>query len=306
MGICCRLIARRNLLCPLYKAPRDDGQWPLQVLLAERTKAAGGTMPASGCRSRHLLQMRAAIRATARRLLLCEILLCKIVAFVCRLLNHRHQASRYQPPVDNPTAKSQIPITLSLPFRFADRLKLPFANGLRNGGHPPSPSSTTASPSSIHGNLVLPTAALEQQRCKPHIYARCARTSSGKKIIDSMWLSPATMASAPADPSVVVRRLHSDMPVLCLMSRDLCLHSWELARIALGARRGYREFTRMAQGSSPEEDQDSLEDCRGSRKAYREKLTGNTPRDHRKKIGRLAARMSEAAGLTRVRSWFRN
>ncbi|RRT32762.1 hypothetical protein B296_00052072, partial [Ensete ventricosum] len=27
-------------------------------LLAERTKAAGGTMPASGCRSRHLLQMR--------------------------------------------------------------------------------------------------------------------------------------------------------------------------------------------------------------------------------------------------------
>ncbi|RWW04077.1 hypothetical protein GW17_00032718 [Ensete ventricosum] len=56
VGICYRLIARRNLLCPLYKAPRNDGQWPLQVLLAERTKAAGGTIPASGCRS-HLSQI---------------------------------------------------------------------------------------------------------------------------------------------------------------------------------------------------------------------------------------------------------
>ncbi|RRT82305.1 hypothetical protein B296_00001249 [Ensete ventricosum] len=57
VGICCRLIAKRNLLHPLYKALRDDEHWPLQVLLAERTKAAGGTISASGCRSRHLLQM---------------------------------------------------------------------------------------------------------------------------------------------------------------------------------------------------------------------------------------------------------
>ncbi|RZS16390.1 hypothetical protein BHM03_00048371 [Ensete ventricosum] len=45
----------------------------------------------------------------------------------------------------------------------------------------------------------------------------------------------------------------------------------------------------------------------GSRKAYRErfakgigKLAGNTPGDHRKKIERLIARMSEAIGLTGV------
>ncbi|RWV84231.1 hypothetical protein GW17_00054067 [Ensete ventricosum] len=34
------------------------------------------------------------------------------------------------------------------------------------------------------------------------------------------------------------------------------------------------------------------------------KLTGNTSGDHRKKIGRLAARMSEAIGLAVVRFWF--
>ncbi|RWV77004.1 hypothetical protein GW17_00062229 [Ensete ventricosum] len=34
------------------------------------------------------------------------------------------------------------------------------------------------------------------------------------------------------------------------------------------------------------------------------KLSGNTPRDRSKKIRRLTVRMSEAAGLARVRSWF--
>ncbi|RZS26575.1 hypothetical protein BHM03_00059932 [Ensete ventricosum] len=47
----------------------------------------------------------------------------------------------------------------------------------------------------------------------------------------------------------------------------------------------------------------------GSRKAYREifvewigKLAGNTPRDRRKKTGRLAARMPEATALVGVLS----
>ncbi|RRT32906.1 hypothetical protein B296_00049206 [Ensete ventricosum] len=39
---------------------------------------------------------------------------------------------------------------------------------------------------------------------------------------------------------------------------------WELARSALGARRGYREFAGMTQGSSSEEDRDSLKDYRGT------------------------------------------
>ncbi|RZS25684.1 hypothetical protein BHM03_00058918 [Ensete ventricosum] len=55
VGICCRLIARRNLLRPLCRATRDDRRWLLQVLLAERTKAAGGMAPASRCRSHRLL-----------------------------------------------------------------------------------------------------------------------------------------------------------------------------------------------------------------------------------------------------------
>ncbi|RRT47834.1 hypothetical protein B296_00008521 [Ensete ventricosum] len=76
----------------------------------------------------------------------------------------------------------------------------------------------------------------------------------------------------------------------------------------------------MAQGSSLEEDQDSLEDCRGSRKACWErcsgisskfarrfvegigKLAGNMLGDHRKRTGRLTARMSEAIGLVGIRS----
>ncbi|RWV80750.1 hypothetical protein BHE74_00025904 [Ensete ventricosum] len=48
-----------------------------------------------------------------------------------------------------------------------------------------------------------------------------------------------------------------------------------------------------------------------SRKACQErftegigKLAGNTPGDRQKKTGRLAVRMSEVAGLARVRSWF--
>ncbi|RWW78828.1 hypothetical protein BHE74_00012932, partial [Ensete ventricosum] len=67
-----------------------------------------------------------------------------------------------------------------------------------------------------------------------------------------------------------------------------------------------------AQGSSLEEDRDSLEYYRGSRKAYQDeispkfairfvegirKLTGSTLGDRRKKTGRLTARMSEAAEL---------
>ncbi|RWW08006.1 hypothetical protein GW17_00028579, partial [Ensete ventricosum] len=81
---------------------------------------------------------------------------------------------------------------------------------------------------------------------------------------------------------------------------------WELARSALGARRGYRDFARMTQESSPEEDRDSPEDYRGSRKACREftegigKLVGNTLGDRWKKTRRLTARMQEAAGLVGV------
>ncbi|RRT73282.1 hypothetical protein B296_00003246 [Ensete ventricosum] len=64
--------------------------------------------------------------------------------------------------------------------------------------------------------------------------------------------------------------------------------------------------------SSLEEDRDSLEHYRGSRKAYRDeispkfarrfaegigKLTGSTSGDHREKTGRLTARVSEATEL---------
>ncbi|RWV89684.1 hypothetical protein GW17_00048158 [Ensete ventricosum] len=37
-GIFRRLTARKSLLCPLYRASRDDGLWPLQVLFIERTE----------------------------------------------------------------------------------------------------------------------------------------------------------------------------------------------------------------------------------------------------------------------------
>ncbi|RRT35926.1 hypothetical protein B296_00051001 [Ensete ventricosum] len=40
---------------------------------------------------------------------------------------------------------------------------------------------------------------------------------------------------------------------------------------ASGARRGYREFARMAQGSSPEEERDSPEDYRGQPKSLSRK-----------------------------------
>ncbi|RZR73002.1 hypothetical protein BHM03_00019117, partial [Ensete ventricosum] len=74
----------------------------------------------------------------------------------------------------------------------------------------------------------------------------------------------------------------------------------------------YPRGAARAQGSSLEEDRDSLEYYRGSRKAYQDeispkfairfvegirKLIGSTLGDRRKKTGRLTARMSEAAEL---------
>ncbi|RRT39778.1 hypothetical protein B296_00014296 [Ensete ventricosum] len=81
---------------------------------------------------------------------------------------------------------------------------------------------------------------------------------------------------------------------------------------ASGAHRGYREFTRIAQGSSSEEDQDSSKDCWrwGFRRcsgispefARRfaegiEKLARNMSGDFRKKTIGLVARIPEAVGL---------
>ncbi|RZR83099.1 hypothetical protein BHM03_00009642 [Ensete ventricosum] len=109
---------------------------------------------------------------------------------------------------------------------------------------------------------------------------------------------------------------------------------WKLARSASGAGRGYREFARIAQGSSPEEDRDSSKDFGGSRKLQPDngprsslgispgsddavgfcrefarrfterigKLAGNTLGDHREMTGRLGASMSEAIRLAKVRS----
>ncbi|RRT40388.1 hypothetical protein B296_00039473 [Ensete ventricosum] len=73
------------------------------------------------------------------------------------------------------------------------------------------------------------------------------------------------------------------------------------------AHRWYREFARMAQGSSPKEDRDSLEDYRGSddavgscRKFARRftegigKLAGNAKGDHRKEDQRTYRKIARA------------
>ncbi|RWV81343.1 hypothetical protein GW17_00057245 [Ensete ventricosum] len=68
----------------------------------------------------------------------------------------------------------------------------------------------------------------------------------------------------------------------------------------------------MTQGSLSEEERDSPKDCRGKPKSLPRfarrfakgirKLTGNMSGDYRKKTKGLAARISEAVGLARVRS----
>ncbi|RWW37559.1 hypothetical protein BHE74_00057309, partial [Ensete ventricosum] len=75
---------------------------------------------------------------------------------------------------------------------------------------------------------------------------------------------------------------------------------------ASGARRGYLEFTRIAQGSSSEEDQDSwgFRRCSGISPEFArrfakgiEKLARNMSGDCRKKTIGLVARIPEAVGL---------
>ncbi|RWV81960.1 hypothetical protein GW17_00056578 [Ensete ventricosum] len=73
------------------------------------------------------------------------------------------------------------------------------------------------------------------------------------------------------------------------------------------ARRGYQEFAKMAQGSSPKEDRDSLEDCRGlddavgSRQKFARrftegigKLAGNAKGDRRKEDRRTCRKIARA------------
>ncbi|RWW82481.1 hypothetical protein BHE74_00009056 [Ensete ventricosum] len=80
----------------------------------------------------------------------------------------------------------------------------------------------TLLPSLLTSSPPAPTVSLLPCRFHTFVLDR-DRISSGKKIIGSVWLSLATMASAPADLSVVVWHLHSAMPVH-LLSQALCLH----------------------------------------------------------------------------------
>ncbi|RZR94150.1 hypothetical protein BHM03_00022779 [Ensete ventricosum] len=58
-------------------------------------------------------------------------------------------------------------------------------------------------------------------------------------------------------------------PPTAALPPPMLLHIY-IGRSASGACRGYRELTRMAQGSSLEEDRDSWKIVGGSRKVYRE------------------------------------